>query len=69
MAASAMVSAGIPALGRGSLDHSGQLVHPLGNEIGAPVDPPTSVYTHSYAFVYQPVKHVGAMGAVNLPLP
>lgn len=41
---------------------------PLGNEIGAPVDPPTSFYTHSYAFVYQPVKHVGAMGAVNLPV-
>ncbi|MCG7975706.1 MAG: porin [Candidatus Thiodiazotropha taylori] len=40
----------------------------LGYEIGAPVDPPTGFYTHSYAFVYQPVKHVGVMGALKLPM-
>ncbi|MEW8692753.1 MAG: outer membrane beta-barrel protein [Candidatus Thiodiazotropha endolucinida] len=40
----------------------------IGHEIGAPVDPPTAFYTHTYAFTYQPVKHVGAMGALKLPL-
>ncbi|MCU7846222.1 MAG: porin [Candidatus Thiodiazotropha sp. (ex Monitilora ramsayi)] len=40
----------------------------VGYEIGAPVDPPTAFYTHSYAFTYQPVKHVGVMGALKLPL-
>ncbi|MES9926735.1 MAG: outer membrane beta-barrel protein, partial [Candidatus Thiodiazotropha sp. 6PDIVS] len=39
----------------------------VGYEIGAPVDPPTGFYTHSYAFAYQPVKHVGMMGALKLP--
>ncbi len=41
---------------------------PMGYEIGAPVDPPTGFYTHSYAFAYGPSKHVGAMGALNIPL-
>ncbi|MEW8509171.1 MAG: outer membrane beta-barrel protein [Candidatus Thiodiazotropha sp.] len=39
----------------------------VGYEIGAPVDPPTAFYTHAYAFTYQPVKHVGVMGALKLP--
>lgn len=41
---------------------------PLGLEIGAPVDPPTGFYSHSYAFTYSPSKHVGAMGALKLPV-
>ncbi len=41
---------------------------PMGYEIGAPLDPPTGFYTHSYAFAYGPSKHVGAMGALNIPL-
>lgn len=40
----------------------------IGHEIGAPVDPPTGFYTHSYAFAYQPVKHVGVLGALRLPV-
>lgn len=40
----------------------------IGHEIGAPVDPPTGFYTHAYAFAYQPVKHVGVLGSMKLPL-
>ncbi len=47
---------------------AGSWFTPLGYEIGAPVDPPTAFYTHAYAFVYQPVKHVGVMGALKLPV-
>ncbi|MEW8027720.1 MAG: outer membrane beta-barrel protein [Candidatus Thiodiazotropha sp.] len=47
---------------------AGSWFTPVGYEIGAPVDPPTAFYTHSYAFTYQPVKHVGVMGALKLPL-
>ncbi len=41
---------------------------PIGLEIGAPVDPPSGFYSHSYAFTYQPSKHVGALGALKLPI-
>ncbi|MCU7933167.1 MAG: porin [Candidatus Thiodiazotropha sp. (ex Codakia rugifera)] len=41
---------------------------PVGYEIGAPVDPPTAFYTHSYAFAYQPVKHVGLLSSIKLPV-
>jgi len=54
--------------GGGASFIAGSWFTPLGNEIGAPVDPPTAFYTHSYAFVYQPVKHVGVMGAIKLPV-
>lgn len=47
---------------------AGSWFTPVGYEIGAPVDPPTAFYTHAYAFTYQPVKHVGVMGALKLPL-
>ena len=40
----------------------------IGHEIGAPVDPPTAFYTHSYAFLYGPSKHVGILGAMKLPV-
>ena len=53
--------------GRGAAFVLGSWFTPLGKEIGAPVDPPTPFYTHAYAFVYQPVKHVGVMGAFILP--
>jgi hypothetical protein len=46
---------------------AGSFFTPLGYEIGAPVDPPTAFYSHSYAFAYQPVKHVGLL--VNAMLP
>lgn len=55
-------------IGEGFSWLAGSWFTPLGYEIGAPVDPPTAFYTHSYAFVYQPVKHVGLMGAFKLPL-
>ncbi len=47
---------------------AGSWFTPLGYEIGAPVDPPTGFYTHSYAFIYGPSKHVGLMGAMKLPV-
>ena len=47
---------------------AGSWFTPVGYEIGAPVDPPSAFYTHSYAFVYQPVKHVGVLGALKLPV-
>lgn len=46
---------------------AGSFFTPVGHEIGAPVNPPTAFYTHSYAFAYQPVKHVGVYAAANLP--
>lgn len=48
---------------------AGSFFTPLGYEIGAPVDPPTGFYTHSYAFAYQPVKHVGVLVDARLPAP
>ncbi len=47
---------------------AGSWFTPLGHEIGAPVDPPTAFYTHSYAFLYGPSKHVGVLGAARLPV-
>ncbi len=47
---------------------AGSWFTPLGHEIGSPVDPPTAFYTHSYAFMYGPSKHVGVMGAMKLPV-
>jgi hypothetical protein len=47
---------------------AGSFFSPVGYEIGAPVDPPTAFYTHSYAFAYQPVKHVGVLASVRLPV-
>lgn len=47
---------------------AGSFFTPAGNEIGAPIDPPTGFYTHSYAFAYQPIKHVGVHAAARLPL-
>jgi hypothetical protein len=48
---------------------AGSFFTPVGYEIGAPVDPPTGFYTHSYAFAYQPVKHVGVLASARLPAP
>lgn len=47
---------------------AGSWFTPFGYEIGAPIDPPSSFYSHSYAFTYSPSKHVGAMGALKLPI-
>lgn len=47
---------------------AGSWFTPVGLEIGAPVDPPTGFYTHSYAFAYGPSKHVGVIAALKLSL-
>ncbi len=60
-------SAHLP-LGEGVSFIAGSFFTPIGYEIGAPVDPPTGFYTHSYAFAYQPVKHVGVLMNARLPL-
>jgi len=39
----------------------------VGYEIGAPVDPPSGFYSHSYAFTYAPTKHVGLLTSARLP--
>lgn len=54
--------------GEGVAIIAGSFFTPAGHEIGAPVDPPTAFYTHSYAFAYQPVKHVGLHAATRLPV-
>ncbi len=47
---------------------AGSWFSPVGNEIGAPVDPPTGFYTHAYAFAYGPTKHSGILASARLPL-
>ena len=54
--------------GKGVTVIAGSFFTPAGYEIGAPLDPPTGFYSHSYAFAYQPIKHVGVHGAARLPL-
>ncbi|HFD87653.1 MAG TPA: hypothetical protein ENJ35_08255, partial [Gammaproteobacteria bacterium] len=58
---------GFSPLGHGISWIAGSWFSSVGYEIGAPVDPPTSFYTHSYAFAYAPVKHVGVMASARLP--
>lgn len=55
-------------VGEGVSVLAGSFFSPVGFEIGAPVDPPTAFYTHSYAFAYQPVKHVGILASTRLPV-
>jgi hypothetical protein len=64
----AFVSAHLP-IGAGVSVLAGSFFTPIGYEIGAPIDPPTAFYTHSYAFAYQPVKHVGVLASARLPAP
>lgn len=40
----------------------------IGNEIGAPVDPPSPFYSHSYAMLYGPSKHFGGLLSTRLPV-
>ncbi|MCW8885281.1 MAG: porin [Motiliproteus sp.] len=40
----------------------------IGNEIGAPVDPPSSFYSHPYAMLYGPSKHFGGLLSTQLPI-
>jgi len=61
------VSAHLP-IGAGTSVIAGSFFSGVGYEIGAPVDPPTAFYTHSYAFAYQPVKHVGVLASTRLPV-
>ena len=61
------VNAHLP-VGEGVSVLAGSFFSPVGYEIGAPVDPPTAFYTHSYAFAYQPVKHVGVLASTALPV-
>ena len=61
------VTAHLP-VGEGVSVLAGSFFSPVGYEIGAPVDPPTAFYTHSYAFAYQPVKHVGVLASARLPV-
>ena len=61
------VSAWLP-WGEGVALMAGSFFTPAGNEIGAPVDPPTAFYSHAYAFAYQPIKHVGVHAAAKLPV-
>lgn len=41
----------------------------LANDIGYPFTPPNWFYTHTYAFMYGPAKHVGALLQTKLPIP
>lgn len=40
----------------------------IGNEIGAPVDPPSPFYSHAYAMMYGPSKHFGGLLSTRLPV-
>ncbi|MDF2181300.1 outer membrane beta-barrel protein [Neptuniibacter sp. CAU 1671] len=40
----------------------------IGNEIGAPIDPPSPFYSHAYAFMYGPTKHFGGLLSTRLPV-
>jgi hypothetical protein len=62
------VSAHLP-IWRGVSLMAGSFFTPIGYEIGAPIDPPSGFYSHSYAFAYQPVKHVGVLANMMLPAP
>ncbi|MFW1677584.1 outer membrane beta-barrel protein [Pontibacter sp. JAM-7] len=40
----------------------------IGNEVGAPIDPPSPFYSHAYAFLYGPSKHFGGLVSTRLPV-
>ena len=54
--------------GGGSTFQFGTWFTNIGNEIGAPVDPPSPFYSHAYAMMYAPAKHFGGLFSMRLPV-
>ena len=59
---------GYAPIGAGTTFQFGTWFTNVGNEIGAPIDPPSPFYTHPYAMMYAPSKHFGGLLSTKLPI-
>lgn len=55
-------------IGGGTTFQLGTWFTNIGNEIGAPIDPPSPFYSHSYSMLYGPSKHFGGLISTRLPV-
>lgn len=59
---------GYAPIGNGVTWQFGTWFTNIGNEIGAPIDPPSPFYSHAYAMMYGPSKHFGGLVSARLPI-